>query len=63
MIQLQDKPVIEFATTPEQRVRELRNEAVHRATAWIRLGCPADARRVMNDCLAAQARISGIRLP
>lgn len=51
-----------FATTPEQRVRELRHEAVQRAGRWIRLGYPEDAQRVMTECLATQARISGIHL-
>lgn len=51
-----------FATTPEQRVRELRHEAVRRAIDWILLGFPDAAERVMSDCLVNQARISGIHL-
>jgi len=51
-----------FSTTSEQRVRELRHEAVERALGWIRLGFPDGAQRVMTDCLITQARISGIRL-
>lgn len=50
-----------FATTREQRVRELRREAAQRALGWICAGAPEDALRVMTECLATQARLSGIR--
>lgn len=54
--------LLSFATTREQRVRELRREAAQRALGWIRLGAPEDALRVMHECLANQARISGIHV-
>lgn len=50
-----------FATTREQRVRELRHDYVRRAIEWLRLGSRDEALLLMLDCLRAQARISGIR--
>lgn len=50
-----------FATTPEQRIRELRRENVEVAVDFLTTGYPHAAEQVMAECLEKQMRVAGIR--
>lgn len=49
-----------FATTAEQRVDELRHSFIQVAIELLRMGDANGCLTAMQDCLAAQARVSGL---
>ena len=50
-----------YATTPEQRERELRRSHVQEAIAHLKAGDRDSAAVTMTCCLAAQALVAGVR--
>ncbi len=51
------------ASLVDQRLYQLRNEAVRKAVADIKAGCPSDAlARMTASVLGEQARVAGIRV-
>lgn len=50
-----------YATTAEQRVRELRRAYIEIAVEFLLAGDPAGCLAAMTDGLHAQARVAGLR--